>query len=641
MELFVPGRICLFGEHADWAGGYRRINADLEKGYTIIAGTNQGLYARVSPHPGKLIFRPTLDDGTSKEPLELPMEREQLLETASSGGFYSYAAGVAYQILTHYRVRGVEIDNYRTDLPVKKGLSSSAAACVLVARAFNRVYDLKMTTRGEMEYAYRGEITTPSRCGRMDQGCAYGNRPVMMTFDGDQVDVDEVAVTEDLHFVIVDLQAEKDTQEILKKLNQCYPFAEDGLSEGVQRYLGEINADITHEAAEAIEAGDAERVGELMNRAQEAFDRYLRPACPSELDAPVLHKVLEYGPIQDYIYGGKCVGSGGDGSAQFIAKDEESRKKLIETLESDLDVECLRLSLNREKSIRKAVIPAAGYGTRLFPATKAVKKELFPVVDSDGWAKPALLLLLEEVLGAGLGQAGIVIQEEDQGVMEEALCVPPGPEYFSKLSNESQDYWAQMEEVGNRTSFIIQNEQEGLGHALYCARDWIGDEPFLFMLGDHLYQSTNENSCIEQMLEAYRRVGHSVVGLKATPEDAVHRFGCVAGRWEGNSSLLHVTEVREKPSAEYARENLRVEGLPEGQYLSFFGIYVLTPEILNCLQENISNNIREAGEFQLTTCLDMLRRREGLAGYLVEGKRFDIGVPQSYRETVKDYPSFQ
>ncbi len=179
MKLFVPGRICLFGEHTDWAGGYRRINAALGKGYTLIAGTNQGVYAEVKPHPAKLVVRSTLADGQRQGPLEVPMVREALLAEAERGGFFSYAAGVAYQILTHYRVRGLEVDNYLTDLPVKKGLSSSAAFCVLIARAFNRIYDLKMTVRGEMEFAYSGEITTPSRCGRMDQGCAYGGRPIL------------------------------------------------------------------------------------------------------------------------------------------------------------------------------------------------------------------------------------------------------------------------------------------------------------------------------------------------------------------------------------------------------------------------------------------------------------------------------
>ena len=172
------------------------------------------------------------------DPFEVPMESEALLAEAQKGRFFSYAAGVAYQILTHYQVHGLEIDNYLTDLPSKKGLSSSAATCVLVARAFNRIYDLKMTVRGEMEYAYIGEITTPSRCGRMDQGCAYGNRPIMMTFDGDQIDVKEINVSKDLYFVIVDLRAGKDTRLILNRLNHCYPFAEDEMQRNVQKYLG-------------------------------------------------------------------------------------------------------------------------------------------------------------------------------------------------------------------------------------------------------------------------------------------------------------------------------------------------------------------------------------------------------------------
>src|SRR5690606_6490526 len=112
----------------------------------------------------------------SDEPqsIELPMDRRQLLEIAEAGGFFSYAAGVAYHMLTFYRVQGIEVDNYQTTLPVRKGLSSSAAFSVLLARAYNRVYDLKLTIRAEMEAAYQGEIRTPSRCGRMDQGCAFG-----------------------------------------------------------------------------------------------------------------------------------------------------------------------------------------------------------------------------------------------------------------------------------------------------------------------------------------------------------------------------------------------------------------------------------------------------------------------------------
>jgi galactokinase len=334
MKIFVPGRLCLFGEHSDWAGGYRRINADLEKGYTLITGTNQGLYAEVKPHPTQLILRTSLSDGTQKT-LQLPMERQALLAEAQKGDFFSYAAGVAYQFLTHYHVGGLEIDNYRTDLPIKKGLASSAAICVLVAHAFNQVYDLKMTRRGEMEFAYLGEITTPSRCGRMDQACSYGDRPILMIFDGDRTDVIELNVPKNLFFAIVDLGAGKNTPEILSQLNQCYPFAANEVQQNVQKYLGSISSQITQEAVDALQKGDTEQIGILMKRAQAEFDKHLIPACPSQLTAPVLHQVLNYEPIQPYILGGKGVGSQGDGTAQFIVKDEESQQKVIEIIERD------------------------------------------------------------------------------------------------------------------------------------------------------------------------------------------------------------------------------------------------------------------------------------------------------------------
>lgn len=163
MKIFVPGRLCLFGEHTDWAGGYRRQNSQLEKGYTLLVGTNQGLYAEVKSHPTNLIIKTSLNNGNCQI-LNLPMEKKTLLNQAQEGGFFSYAAGVAYQILNHCQVAGLQIDNYFTDLPIQKSLSSSAAICVLVARAFNQVYQLNLSRQEEMEFAYLGEITTPSQC---------------------------------------------------------------------------------------------------------------------------------------------------------------------------------------------------------------------------------------------------------------------------------------------------------------------------------------------------------------------------------------------------------------------------------------------------------------------------------------------
>ena len=639
MKLFVPGRICLFGEHSDWAGGYRRVNAEIEKGYAIIAGTNQGLYADVKPHPNKLVLKATLNDGTRREAYEIPMNQKALLDAAQQGGFYSYAAGVAYQVLTHYRVHGLEIDNYKTDLPVKKGLSSSAAVCVLVARAFNRLYDLKLTVRGEMELAYAGEITTPSRCGRLDQGCAYGNRPIFMTFDGDRIDVREVSAPKELYFVIVDLHASKDTREILNCLNRCYPFAVEELQRRVQNYLGPVNARIVAQTEEALRAGDAKRLGELMTGAQAEFDRNLQPACPSQLTAPVLHKVLNYPSLQPYIWGGKGVGSQGDGTAQFIARDEAAQQKVIEIVEKELGMTGLKLVLKPGRRVRKAVIPAAGFGTRLFPATKAIKKELFPIIDKDGRAKPAILAIVEEALSAGIEEVCILVQSSDRDLFEEIFRVPPPIENFNKLSRENQKYSSYLMEVGHRITFLAQDSQEGFGHAVFCAREWVGEEPFLLLLGDHLYKSDTDEPCARQLLQVYERVGHSVVGVKPMPGAAVHAFGCLTGDWEEPNAVLTVTEFYEKPDREYARQHLQVEGLGDDEFLTVFGQYVLSPKVFDYLEEHIRLNIRERGEFQLTSCLDRLRQEEGFTACMVKGRRFDIGSPEAYRQTIIDFPT--
>ena len=637
MKIFVPGRICLFGEHSDWAGGYRRINAAIEKGYTLICGTNQGIHAEVEPHPTALVLTSTTSDGEVIGPREIPFEPKALLEEAQQGGFFSYAAGVAYQVLTNYHVRGLTIRGTRMDLPIKKGLSSSAAVCVLTARAFNRVYDLRLTIRGEMELAYQGEITTPSRCGRMDQGCAFGDRAVVMEFDGDRIDTTEVRPARELHFVIVDLKAKKDTLAILQHLNRCYPFAENPVERGVQELLGPVNQRVVREAIAALTAGDAERLGGLMREAQALFDRYAIPASPEQLSAPVLHRVLGHAPLAPHVWGGKGVGSQGDGTAQFVARSAADQKAAIEILERDLGVSCLALTLGTGPRVRKALIPAAGFGTRLFPASKATKKELFPVIDRDGVAKPAILLIVEEALNAGIEEVVIVVQEQDLEAFQSFFTAQVSIENFNKLPRHFQEYSRRILEIGRRVRFVTQTAQEGFGHAVYCARAALGAEPFLLMLGDHLYHSDGPASCARQLLEAYQRSGTSVVGLRRTAEQEIANFGTATGVWLEPQRLLNVTEFAEKPTVEYARGNLRVPGLPEGEYLTFFGEYVIGPQIFAYLEEHIRNNVRERGEFQLTSALDRLRQEEGFQGLIIEGRRFDIGIPESYLQTLQAF----
>ena len=636
-DIFVPGRVCLFGEHTDWAGGYRRINSSIRPGKVIVSGTNQGAYAHVKAHPDSLIIHSTLPDGSRTESCNLPMERESLLAVAEEGGFYSYAAGVAFTMLTYYQIKGLEIDNYMTTLPVQKGLSSSACFCVLVARSFNRVYDLKLTVRAEMEAAYKGEILTPSRCGRMDQGCAFGQVPVEMTFDGELLKTHQLSVSKGIHLLIGDLKGHKDTVKILGDLNRAYPFPSGELEEGVVKFLGETSEAISERAMDALCKGDAEQLGLMMSEAQKGFDKYIMPACPSELTAPKLHTVLEDETLKKLSYGGKGVGSQGDGCIQIVTKGEEERKQLSDYLVEKYGMDCFDLDLNPPKSVRKAVIPAAGFGTRMFPASKAVKKELFPVITPDGIAKPIILANVEEAFAAGIEEVAIIVKEGDDKLFDSFFRDPLPPEHYNSLSEAHKKYCEQLKVMGEKITYLIQKEQSGFGHAVNCAAEWVAGETFLLMLGDHLYVSDNDIPCAQQLVNAYDSAdGKSVVGTYIEKAEKVCHYGTLSGMvLEEENHLYEVGEFAEKPSVDFARQNLVTKGLPEDHFLCIYGQYILNPSLFTYLQDQIDTDKREAGEIQLTTALDTMRREEGVLACRINGQHFDTGLPGPYIKTLQ------
>jgi galactokinase len=276
-------------------------------------------------------------------PYEIGMDESSLFREVNKGGFFSYSAGVAYYFLKEYGVRGLVLQS-RMDLPIRRGLSSSAAICVLLARAFNKIYELGLTKREEMEFAYLGEILTGSECGRMDQVCAYGRVPVFLTFDGDKMDVEVLSPKNTVYMLIVDLNSGKNTRRILSDLNKCFPNGGGKVPKGVRYALGPGNKGILFRAKQAINEGNSKKIGDLMVEAQQVFDRYVQPACPEELTAPKLHQVLQCPKIQHLIWGGKGVGSQGDGCAQFVAKGENEREELEKVLK-ELDVECFKLNI--------------------------------------------------------------------------------------------------------------------------------------------------------------------------------------------------------------------------------------------------------------------------------------------------------
>ena len=237
-SLFVPGRLCLVGEHTDWAAGYRTSVPSIPVGEAIVTGVNQGLYARAQrlPPPPRTTttpqaaatavaaasctarrcatWSPTALSTSSNRArtrmrcggggrFQAPFDLAHLLADAQSGSPFSYVAGCVYQVLQQHPMLlvdaadvdeepsvshgGIEIVNYSTTLPVKKGLSSSAALSVLVVRSFSRVFGLGLSLEDEMDLAYLGETTTPSRCGRLDQVCGSGTRPIRVTFHSGRI----------------------------------------------------------------------------------------------------------------------------------------------------------------------------------------------------------------------------------------------------------------------------------------------------------------------------------------------------------------------------------------------------------------------------------------------------------------------
>ena len=633
IHLFVPGRLCLFGEHSDWAGMYRTVNSEIVKGAAIVSGTEQGIYA-TAEKADRFIMCPG-EEIPSDEYWECEMDTEKLLDVAQQGGFFSYVAGVASYINDNYRVGGVKITILKRDLPLKSGLSSSAAICVLVARAFNQLYHLKMNIKGEMQAAFRGEQRTPSRCGRLDQACAYGVKPVLMGFDGVEIDSRELRVGTTFHWVIANLMASKDTIKILADLNSAFPFAKNDLERDVQQALGPDNREIIDRAVRLLESGDVPGLGSLMTEAQALFDRKVMPAC-TELLAPVLHDVLHDPAVLPLVYGGKGVGSQGDGSVQFLARGEDEAKALQDYLFRQRGMPSFTLTLKPGQTVKKAVIPLAGFGTRVFPETKCVRKCFLPLLDSDGLLKPALMVQLEQLLDAGIEEICLIIGEDEKEEFDRFFAPLPD-EHFEKLPAEKKKVEQRIQELSRHVTYVYQTERLGFGHAIWLAGHFADREPVLLLLGDFVFQSETDVNCCRQMIDAYKETGRTLVGIAEVPLGRVVHYGVLHGIWEDqDETVMKVDAMVEKPTDDYAEGFLGVPNQKgETKYYATFGQYVLTPEVFDELDREIcvEKKPSEGKEYGLTAALSKVCAKYGMYAFLPAGRSFDIGLPDAYRET--------
>lgn len=349
----MPGRLCILGEHTDWAGGHRVANPTIPPGYCIVCCTNEGLYATVSEYEsGFLCFEYRDAQGLMKS-ISFPLNADQLAQQASEGLYFSYICGIASWMVSLPKMQGVSGDskgkgikicNHTQTLPMQKGLSSSAAICTLVAQSFSAHYNLDLTRDEIMDCAFHGELMTGSKCGRMDQAVAMGGGVGMMKFDGDKTTLSVIHVAAPLYFVVCDLKRGKDTKKILNDLQRAFPHPSTPEHEKFHSYCSN-NEELSAAAIKAIEAGNLQILATCMRAAQAKFDESAINLCPLELTSPRLHEVMAYAPLVAVSLAIKGVGSQGDGSAQILCLDQDAQTLALSILVDELGCEAFPLTV--------------------------------------------------------------------------------------------------------------------------------------------------------------------------------------------------------------------------------------------------------------------------------------------------------
>ena len=255
------------------------------------------------------------------------------------------------------------------------------------------------------------------------------------------------------------------------------------------------------------------------------------------------------------------------------------------------------------KKIKKAIIPAAGLGTRFLPATKAMPKEMLPIVD-----KPTIQYIVEEAVESGIEDI-IIVTGKGKRAIEDHF------DYAFELEQnlfekQKLDLLKEVQHASNLVDihYIRQKQPLGLGHAVWCARKFIGDEPFAVLLGDDIVQA--ETPCLKQLMNEYDQLQSPVIGVQSVPEDETHRYGIIEFI-KRDGRRYEVGDLIEKPAQGTAPSNLAI-----------MGRYILTPDIFTYLEEQ---KIGTGGEIQLTDAIQKLNKVQRVYAYDFEGKRYDVG----------------
>lgn len=269
-----------------------------------------------------------------------------------------------------------------------------------------------------------------------------------------------------------------------------------------------------------------------------------------------------------------------------------------------------------KKNIRKAVIPAAGYGTRFLPATKATPKEMLPIVD-----KPTIQYIVEEALASGIEDI-LIISGHGKRAIEDHFDSAPALEHELERKGKQDLLDLVRETTDVNVHYVRQKYMRGLGDAILCARSFVGNEPFAVLLGDDVVHHP-ERSALGQLIDVYEERGGSVLGCQMVSDEQVSSYGIVAGTVMDNARLMRVSDMVEKPSLEEAPSRMAV-----------LGRYIISPAIFSILSETKPG---KGGEIQLTDALKVLAQREAVYAYDFEGKRYDLGDKLGFLQATVEF----
>lgn len=478
VNVFVPGRLSLIGELSDFVSDYKKKNKAIKPGKAIAIGIDSGIYAIAKKNDDKFIFE--LGDFYLKCGIKL----KNLEEIARSNSFYSYACAVVLYMTKNYDVGGIELFIEDMDIPIKKGLGMSAMICYIVAKSYNKLYDLDLESYEIMKIAYESEHIANSMCGRLDQACINSLSLSEFTFEERKLGIEKIKLNVDMNLVIVDLNGNSETKDILKKLHTCFPVPKTQEQKFVFDTLCYENYKNVVELKKYMNLGDLEKIGEILFKSQNLRELIAKKYCPS-LDFEKLNSVLKEDFVLKNIYGARSVGYSGDGCLALLAKNKECQKNLIKYIRDKFKYKTFEFDILKTHRIRKA---------------------LLIIDDNLCFEEENLYKILNGLDKCSIEKIGLIVSKEKSVIINEFLNKNITKEQFINLTDKEKRNVIYKQHLAEKVECFVKNDKMDIYSVIKSAKNGFRDDSLLVVKNEKILSTRFYNCLIKSTLEKYDNV---------------------------------------------------------------------------------------------------------------------------------------